>query len=360
MSGSGVSGYAAVNARVRAMYSGRLTAEVWAGLNGAADVKTLIGLLKNSVYGRYLNAVEEKSLSPRRTVFQIENRVADAYAAIVHWVPVHARAFMAQLYRRFEVDNLKAVLRGVATGVSWNRVQFVLFPFGPSTVLPAEKMMESGSVRSAVDKLRGTPYYDTLNHAMERYRAEQNLFPLEVALDLDYWRILWSAVHQLPTRDRMPSIRIAGSMMDVNNLLWAIRYKVYYRLSEEEIINYTLPFGYRVRDEDIRGIAAGADISQTVMRIYPEVTDVEALLEEPRSGLPQLEVLLTRHVAKQCRAAFSGDPFHLGVPLAFILLSEMETQDLTVLIEAKAMGTPAAGFQPYLLMSGGSPDAALS
>jgi hypothetical protein len=43
--------------------------------------------------------------------------------------------------------------------------------------------------------------------------------------------------------------------MDMNNLMWVIRY-VYYQLSEEELINYTLPFGFHVRDEDVRAITA--------------------------------------------------------------------------------------------------------
>jgi vacuolar-type H+-ATPase subunit C/Vma6 len=210
-------------------------------------------------------------------------------------------------------------------------------------------MAEAGDVHQAVEKLRGTPYFETLDNALDRYDAEHSLFPLEVALDLAYWRTLWAEVQQLPGSDRRESTRIIGSLMDMNNLFWAIRYRVYHRLSEEEIINYTLPFGYRVRDEDIRRIAAGEDIPAIVERLYPEWDDAETLLGEPRRGLPILEIRLERRVMETCREVFIGNPFHIGIPLAFGLLSEMEIRDLTVLIEAKAMGMPAAGFQPYLL-----------
>jgi len=131
--------------------------------------------------------------------------------------------------------------------------------------------------------------------------------------------------------------------------MWVIRYRVYYQLSEEELINYTLPFGYHVRDADVRAIAAGADLASVVERVYPEIPDVGALLEEPRSGLPKLEVELNRHIMRQCLAAFTGNPFHIGVPLAFLVLSELEIQDLTVLIEAKSSQMPDEEFRPYLL-----------
>jgi V/A-type H+-transporting ATPase subunit C len=358
MTSGGVSGYAAVQARVRARYADRIPPEKWAELARAADLKTLIGLLRGTVYGPYLAAVAEQNLTPRRTVFQLEGRVADSYGMIIKWAPARSRAVLLQLYRRFEVDNLKAVLRGIETGSAWERIQFVLFPFGPVAVLPAREMAEAGDVHRAVEKLRGTPYFETLDHALDRYDSEHSLFPLEVALDLAYWRTLWAEVQRLPGSDQKQSVHIVGSLMDMNNLFWAIRYRVYHRLSEEEIINYTLPFGYQIHDEDIRRIAAGEDIPAIVERLYPEWGDLENLLKEPRRGLPILRVRLERRIMEICRAVFIGDPFHIGIPIAFGLLSEMETQDLTVLIEAKAMGMPAMEFSPFLLAGEETPGGA--
>ena len=261
---------------------------------------------------------------------------------------MHTRPLLVQLYRSFEVDNLKAVLRGIVTGASWDRVSHVLFPYGPTTVLPAEAMLEAGNVSAAIELLRGTPYHETLVFALERYNLEQSLFVLEVALDLNYWRVLWTQISKLPDQDRGPAMRTLGSLVDVHNLMWAIRYREYHHLTEEEVINYTLPFGYRVKDEAIRAVAAGADISQVVSRIYPGFTDVDVLLQESSNSFQELETRLQRHVASQCRATFSGYPFHIGVPLAYLILNELEIQDLVVLIEAKFTQLPVERFKPFL------------
>jgi V/A-type H+-transporting ATPase subunit C len=327
-----------------------LAPEVWASLCDAASYDTLINSLKDTVYGPYLAAVEDRNLTPRRATYQIKGHLADAFVTVIRLVPEYARPVLTQLYRLFELDNLKAILRGIAAGASWDQVRYVLFPLGSFTVLPAQAMVESGSVEAAVEQLRRTPYYDTLSHAMERYTAEQSLFPLEVALDLDYWRELWSDVRGLSGRDKEQALRLIGSLVDTNNLMWAVRYRVYYRLSEEEIINYTLPFGYRARDESIRAIAAGADIGEILRRVYPRLINVDALLQEPRTGLPQLERMLQQHIVEQCRAAFIGYPFHIGIPLAYVLLNELEIQDLTVLIEAKSMQLSADVFTRHLVI----------
>jgi vacuolar-type H+-ATPase subunit C/Vma6 len=47
-------------------------------------------------------------------------------------------------------------------------------------------------------------------------------------------------------------------------------------------------------------------------------------------------------------AAFVGNPFHIGIPLAFLVLSDLEVQDLIVLIEAKSSNLPDEEYRPYL------------
>jgi V/A-type H+-transporting ATPase subunit C len=353
---SGVSGYAAISSRVRAMYSDLLSPQEMTRLSESPDFHALVSALKSTPYGKYLSGLKDNELTPRRVIFQIKSRLADSFSSVVQQAPEQTRPLVKQLYRYFEVGNLKAVLRSIQTVTAWNpdvptweRVREVLFPFGSFSTIPAQEMVEAGSVGSAVDLLQGTPYEATMSFAMKRFSAEQNLFPLEVALDLDYWRRLWAEAKKLSGKDREMAVKIIGSLLDMNNLMWVIRYKIYHKLSEEELINYTLPFGYRVRDEDVRAIAAGSDIGSIVSRIYPGIADVSSFLENPHSGLPKLEHELKRQVVKQCVAAFIGDPFHIGIPLAYLLLSDFEVQDLIVLIEAKSSNAAEEDYRPLLL-----------
>jgi V/A-type H+/Na+-transporting ATPase subunit C len=352
----GVASYAAISARVRAKYADLLSPQEIIRLGESPDFISLFNALKSTAYGPYLEGLKDKEINPRRVIIQIKRKLADSFYSVIQMAPVETRPLVKQLYRYYEIGNLKAVLRGIVTVSTWNaeaglweRVRDVLFPLGSESVLPAQAMIESGSVAAAVDLLQGTPYEEVLSFAMKRYSAEQNLFPLEIALDLSFWRRLWSEAQKLTGQDREHSVKIIGSLLDMNNLMWAIRYRVYHKLSEEEVINYTLPFGYRVRDSDIRAIAAGADIASIITRIYPGIPDVNALLENPQSGLPKLEVLLKRQIMKQCEAAFVGSPFHIGIPLAFLVMSDFEIQDLIVLIEAKSSEMPEDEYRPFLL-----------
>ena len=351
----GVSGYAAISARVRAMYADLLSPQDIVRLSDAPDFSSLFIALKGTGYGPYLESLKDKDINPRKTVSQIKSRVAKSYYSVVQMSPVETRPLVKQLYRYFELGNLKAVLRSIVTvqrsseTSSWDHVRDVLFPLGVDTVLPAQAMVESGNIASAVDLLNGTPYEEALTFAMKRYTTEQNLFPIEVALDLSYWRRLWAEAKKLTGADREHGVKIIGSLVDMNNLMWAVRYKVYHKLSEEEVINYTLPFGYHVQDSDIRAIAAGADIASTISRLYPDISDLSTLLENPKTGLPKLEVMLKRALLKRCRAALLGSPFHIGIPLSFLVTIDLEAQDLTVLVEAKTSNMTEDEYRPFLL-----------
>jgi V/A-type H+/Na+-transporting ATPase subunit C len=350
MSPNPATDFAAINTRVRAMYSTLLTKQDFVAMTEANDLDTLFGLLKHTVYGPYLERIKDKELNARRAAFLVRSRLAEAYHSIINNSPEYTRPLLMQMYRYYEINNLKAVLRGITTASTWDKVRFVLFPYGSDNVLPAQAMVESGNVIQAVEMLKGTPYYETLAFAMKRFNVEQNLFPIEVALDLDYWRELWKAVKELPKSDQQYASRILGPLLDMNNLMWAIRYRAYHDLSEEEVINYTLPFGYHVRDEDIRAIAAGAEMAPIVKRLYPFLTGVDDLLADLHSGLPRLELLLDKRIADQCNACFVGNPFQLGIPIGFLQLCDFEIQELVVLFEAKANRLPVEKYRNYLLI----------
>jgi len=320
---------------------------MWVSLCVAQDLEELLTLLADTPYGSYL-ARKGKAITPRHAVYEVNSRLAKVYGEIITLVSDAGKALLQQLRRRFEVDNLKAILRGIEAGASPRQIRLVLFPLESETILPVEEMLRVRTIDEAVEQLQGTFYHSILSHAMSRYAEERSLFPLEVALDLDYYRTLWSYISKLNGMDKRWALRLIGTRMDIINLMWAVRYRIYHHLSEEEIINYTLPYGLRVNDSIIRAIATGGDIEHIIAQVFPYVTGVGPIEENTGAGLAQLESALHHHLIDECYPAFTGYPFHLGIPLGYILLIELEVQDLTLLIEAKAAKLPPDIFRPYL------------
>jgi V/A-type H+-transporting ATPase subunit C len=351
-----VTAYAQLQAMVRALYSKMLSWSTWDDLIQASDYGAVLTILKGTVYAPYLD-LDRELLTPRRAVYQIHQHLVKAYKKLIRNAPRPGSELLLQLWRLFEVDNLKAALRGIEVEATWNQVRHLLVPVPAAnyvslTVEDLERMVRSGSVVRAVERIAHTPYYETLLHALDRYESEGHVFPLEIALDLNYRRELWKSIEALQGKDREEALRLVGTILDNDNLLWAIRFRVYHQLSPQEIINYTLPMGYRVRDEDIRAIARGEEIRKVIARVYPDLELSDTLPAEDggsrRRWLASLELALERYVIRLCRQTFWGAPFHIGLPIAYLQLGEHEIRDLTLLIEAKASGTPQERFMPLL------------
>ena len=132
------------------MHSYLLSAQDFARLSEAPDFPNLVSQLKQTAYGPYLSNLKEDELTPRRVAIQIKGRLAEVYNSVIHMAPGHIRPLLLQLYRYFEVDNLKAVLRAIVSGADWEQVRDVIFPMGSMSVVPAEAMIEAGSVAAAV------------------------------------------------------------------------------------------------------------------------------------------------------------------------------------------------------------------
>jgi vacuolar-type H+-ATPase subunit C/Vma6 len=342
--------YAQLHTVVRARYAKLLTSDIWHRLIQAQDFDAVLAILQRTVYADHL-MLPGHLLTPRRVAYEIRWHLAENYTKIIQLSPEPARTVVLHLWHHYEVDNLKAGLRGVETGATWDRVLHLLYPMDRYISVTRDHiraMLRTGDMADAIEALSDTPYDDTLNHALVRYQQEQTLFPLEMALDLDYRRGLWERLRQLKGRDRKPGLVTLGTILDIDNLLWALRFRIYHRLSIEEIINYTLAEGYEVREDDIEAIAGSDDIPARICEIYPDLKDFECGDLE-KGGLRELELQLDRLHWRRCQRMFSGYPFTIGIPLAYVWLNEYEIRDLTLIIEAKALDTPLARFASMLI-----------
>src|SRR5512135_3367798 len=105
----GVTAYAAVSARVRAKAAGLLTPQDMLRLSEAPDFASLFTALKATAYGPYLANLKDNEITPRHVITEVKRRLADSFEGVVQMAPVETRLLVKQLFRYFEIGNLKAV-----------------------------------------------------------------------------------------------------------------------------------------------------------------------------------------------------------------------------------------------------------
>lgn len=353
--GLGAIRYAAANARTRGLYSRLLDEATWRELVAADGFEAAISLLRATTYGDIITAAEQ---SGTFSLEQIERGLAGRAAAdcrrVMAFTNGRTRALLEVWWQHYELENLKALFRALDQNLAPNAIRRFLIPLGDDSILPWEALLHEHSVPSLVDRLHGTPYINPVRAALPVYQRDGSLFAIEIALDIRYYRDLALAIKNLAGTERAEASRILGTKLDMLNILWAFRYRVYYGLSAEEIVNYTLWQAVRTDASLVRDIALGAGPRSVLVRVWGEHAIDLSLFDgadgdgEARMVL-KLELALQRYWWSLAKQELRGYPFRLGILLGYLVLRETEVRDLVTLLESKGMGWEPERTGEYLV-----------
>ena len=274
--------------------------------------------------------------------------MAAAAGTLVRFLPRGSRELLAWYNRRFEIENLKTVLRAVHYGLDRPRTVGSLIPLG-STRWRWDALVEAGSIPAVIEQIRDSPYARPLENAMERYQHERRLFYLEIAVDLFYFQRLVRLIESQSGKDGADARRFLGRWIAVQNVVWAYRYRIYGRMTPEEIINYTLHRAFSAGLDTVRRVALGSPLAieaeRLGFRLSPGLSEVKALTE--------IEILAERERFQLASSMIGRPLFHLGGALAYIWLLEAEVRDLIVLVEGKTIGLRGAEIASRLVRATG-------
>lgn len=331
--------YGYPNAKVRALRSRKLTEQDHHFLLAAKDLSSCLSYLATTSYSSCLPDPEKKIWELPALERQLAQPLLDHYAKVVHSLRgVKERKLILALFRRFEAENLKIVLRALFATLSRDAVSHLLYPLGRLSSLDWETLWSCNSISKLLEHLRPGIFGLSLQHALPQFEAQGRLFPLEMCLDFSCFRILRQAISALSSRyDRTVTEKILTLYIDILNISWVIRLKKEYGLRPEEIVNYTLPEGKLIPLSSLNRLARAEDITEFIAHLPPAFhRELSSIRDWGKIG-QHLEI----YFLKTLTNIFSGQPFHLGIEVAYLLEKEIELANLITLLQAKAKNISA-------------------
>lgn len=344
--------YSRANAAVRARVARLLTHPQ---LHVLASLPTIAGAVRGLAGTPYEEQLRRLPPGPpglRDVERALDENLVNAFEEVAGLVDGAPRSLVLQMGRIVDADNLKTIFRALAIGKNPEHIRKLLRLAGRHTDIPYDALLKANDVPSAVGVLGRTTYGPALRGASEAYESTGDAFRLEVAIDVTYYHQLWQRVQTLSGEDQARVRRILGTLFDTVNIGLLLRYRLLYNLTPEEIFNYTLPFGWKLSDEEVRKASTASSFA-AIVEVLPE--PYRGLLAAlPDADLSMAGVALFRNLKHAAVSGLLGNPFQTGEIVAYIVLKELEVRDLKTIVEGKHYGVPVEDTEKLLVSTGSS------
>lgn len=267
----------------------------------------------------------------------LSHRLLDDLTIVLRPMTGPARGFFIYWARRFELFNLKALIRGKLGGLPASEIEGHLELTPGFAVLPRERLLQTEDVAELLRQIEAGPYGAIARQARRALEEHQDSLAAETAIDRRYFHGLLVQARLLPTSDRKAVLRLLGSQLDRLNLGWLMRYRFGYRMSPTETYYRLMRGGELLGHERLLHLVELGDPA-AVLAALPE-----ALAEQLQGAVDtfELENRLETLVCQRARAALRyGNP-SIARALAYLLLREAELRRLRAILHGKRLQLPA-------------------
>jgi V/A-type H+-transporting ATPase subunit C len=243
------------------------------------------------------------------------------------------RHFFTFWARRFELFNLKALIRGKLHGLDAETIEDNLYDLPPYTTLPKERLLQAESISELLKMLEATPYGEIARQARLAFEDRAEAIYLDATIDRRYFQGLVKRVDRLEGRHRDPLRRLVRGLVDHTNLIWLLRYRFSYGLSPAETYYVLIPHGLRL-DRALLQRLCGLPDPRSVLAELPE--RLREALGQVDSAVA-VERALERHYRETVRSHLQFNASAPARAFAYLLLREIDLKRLQAVIQGKAL-----------------------
>lgn len=351
---TGGSDYGYSNARIRGMKSRLLDKVYFDGLIAAPDLARLIQELSETEYGPDL----EETLIHGRDAAAVDDalrrNMVRTFRKVLGFLNEEAEYLVTTLLGRWDVFNIKTILRGKHMHLSTEEISEGLLPAGQLSQVDLEALAMLEDVRAVVDTAAtwGLPYASALREGYTKFMQSGELADLELALDRYYTG--WAATRLLKRGSNTRiARRILAIQVDITNLVMVFRLQKA-DVEQVDVDSFFLDGGAEIKVELYRELARMSDIDEVLDRLrgtpYGQVLDDAAVTYLEESSIAVFERTLEDYLMRKALGLGTGDPLGVGVAVAYLWAKQNEITNLRIIVKGKAVGMPVERVRGELIL----------
>lgn len=347
--------YGYANARIRGMKSGLFTEPFYNQLLRVKSLQEVVAALAQTPYARDIDESMIKMEGLKGFDEALRRNIMKAFNQVSKLVGEKDKNLINVLFGRWDVLNVKTILRGKNLGASSDAIMESLIPAGELDETALLEMVRSRDVRDCIDVMATmhVSYAVPLTGAFPDYAHKRNLAILELVLDKEFYEMSFNKLRAKDINTRLV-LEMMRREMDIINIMTLLRI-VKEEVEGSEAANLFLSGGKEVPYRKLVEYTDFHSVEDAVQAL--EGTSYYALLQEKMqdyfetNSLAALERGLEESIVRRRIKLFLADPLSIASVIAFIWAKYNEIVNLRIIARGKEVGMPEAKIREALVIA---------
>ncbi|MGL5439171.1 MAG: V-type ATPase subunit [Filifactoraceae bacterium] len=257
----------ALNAKIGVLRRGLLSQEDYSKILSFARREELIDYIKNNpIYKEPIAIYREDSIKNRyATEFMIHKAEVMVFNKLKHFLLGEDKKIIDAILTGYEFEDIKIILRSIVEQEKIDIKNDTLM-YNINTHVNYEKLAKCENLHQAMEVLKKTPFKRAFIGLVDEDILRLH-FHVEMNLNNLYFSFIKNASKALSDENREILDFYFSSRVDTTNLQWIIRAKKYYKLSNEEIYNYSIRYGKYIKGNFLKDLVYAGSHQEVIDKL---------------------------------------------------------------------------------------------
>ncbi|UCF45481.1 MAG: V-type ATPase subunit, partial [Candidatus Bathyarchaeota archaeon] len=265
------------------------------------DLESIRCVLTDSPYGKYISALSSDEIDSVSLEAVLLENYAETTKKLVKFSSGSIRSLLLAVLKKFEVSNVKAMLRATKAKIDVDEAMQHIVPGGVLDRIRCRAILaKSKSIEDVINSLADLEYGLIMKGVLDKRERIEDLMQLEVALDKAVYREILESTENLNGVDKEIAKDVIGIELDAINVRTILKCKAI-GVSPELIKDYLMPtvlFDEEALEEAMKATSMKTMISSLLIvagtgnQVYKDT--FTQMLKECDAPLSRLEAILDK------------------------------------------------------------------
>ncbi|MFN8472549.1 MAG: V-type ATPase subunit [Anaerolineae bacterium] len=345
-----MSDYGYANARLRAMRSRLFDNRAYDDMLGLTRIDDVIAWLDQSTWADDIEAALARYMGLRVVMEAARLNLTRTYARIRSFLEGEASRLLDVLLARWDLANLKVILRSQRAGVAPDTILEMLTPAGALDEAALRLLARQPDAEAMVNALRlwDAAYAGIVRDAVQEAGAREDPAALDYCLDRSFYKGLLAALRPDHENDDLVRQALAREI-DSANVAAALRLRAAgASVAEEGARGFFLPGG----SLSVQWLAALTHVErdEAVLAWLRETPLWEAVAHVERLDVVVVQSALDRACAAYQVGFFRRSGLSIAPVIAYIAAKNAEAANVRLIAQAVALGVARSRVEPDLVL----------